>query len=157
MKRLFSGLLGVAIPCLLFALAVAGCSSFSGPGSASFASVIITNHTPTEIHDAAAKVFRADGYEAYETSPNKLLFEKEASRFTTMSREGLIATQNGARTMERVYSELISLGGGAYRLQCEVFMVSNAEESFMENEVRMTNIRSGPYQSLLDKVAKQLK
>src|SRR5262245_25130419 len=157
MRRIFSGLLCLAIPCWLFLLAVAGCSSFSGPGSASFASVTITNHTPTEIHDAAAKVFRADGYEAYETSPNKLLFEKEASRFTTFSREGLIATQGGARTMERVYTELVPLGGGAYRLQCEAFMVSNAEDAFMENEVRMTNIRSGPYQGLLEEVAKRLK
>src|SRR5688500_8194875 len=110
------------LSCLLLGFALSGCRSASGPGSASFASVTIENRTPKEIHDAAAKVFRADGYEAYELAPTRLLFEREASRMATISRDGLIAAQGGARTLERVRTELVHLGGTTYRLQCEAFM-----------------------------------
>ena len=36
-------------------------------------------------------------------------------------------------------------------------MVSGAGDAFMENESRLANFRSGPYQDLLDEVAKRLK
>ena len=75
----------------------------------------------------------------------------------SISRDGLVATQSGARTVERVKTELVDLGGGSYRLQCEAFMVSGAGDAFFENEVRKTNLRAGPYRSLLRKVAKELK
>jgi hypothetical protein len=119
--------------------------------------VVIEGKTPEQIHDAAARVFRKDGYEAYQISPVKMVFEREASRLATISRDGLVAAQSGARTLERVRSELVDLGGGSYRLQCEAFMVSGAGDSFFENEVRKTNLRSGPYRSLLNKVEKELK
>jgi hypothetical protein len=53
----FSALTG-----LLLVLASPGCGSLSGPGSASFASVTIKNHSAQEIADACSKVFGADGY-----------------------------------------------------------------------------------------------
>ena len=137
-------------------LVLVGCQSTSGPGSASFASVTINKHTPEEIHTATGAVFREDGYAGAQMSPSQMLFEKEASRLSTISRDGLIAAQGGARTIERVRTELVDLGGGTYRLQCQAFMVSGAGDSFFENEVRKTNVRSGPYRSLLNKVAKKL-
>jgi hypothetical protein len=36
-------------------------------------------------------------------------------------------------------------------------MVRNASDSFFEDESALLNIRSGPYQNLLDKVADRLK
>ena len=36
-------------------------------------------------------------------------------------------------------------------------MVRNAGDSFSEDQTRLTNFRSGPYQDLLDKVASRLK
>jgi hypothetical protein len=36
-------------------------------------------------------------------------------------------------------------------------MVRNAGDSFFEDESRLTNLRSRPYQNLLGKVAKRLK
>jgi hypothetical protein len=36
-------------------------------------------------------------------------------------------------------------------------MVRNANDSFFEDESRVTNIRRMPYQNLLDEVAKRLK
>jgi hypothetical protein len=157
MSSRFVAFLAKSFACFLLALALAGCKSASGPGSASFASVTIKNHTPAEIHAAAGEVFREDGYAGAQTAPDRMLFEKEASRLASLSRDGLVATQGGARTIERVRTELVDLGGGTYRLQCQAFMVSGAGDSFFENEVAKTHLRAGPYRSLMNKVAKKLK
>ncbi len=143
--------------CLALALMGMGCHSLSGPGSASFASVTIQKHSVEEIAAATAQVFGADGYQGGKSGQGQMVFQKEASRATTMSRDGLVAAQSGARTMNRVRVEIVPLADGAYRLQCQAYMVTGAGDSFFEDEVPLANIRSGPYQSLLNKVAKQLK
>jgi hypothetical protein len=149
---LFSG-----ITCLWFVLSGAGCGSLRGPASAGFASVTIENHSPEEIARATAKVFGADGYMNGPSRAGQLVFQKEASRATTFSQEGLYATQSGARTMNRVRVEIVPLSGGSsYRVQCQAYIVRDAG-ALLEDEVRLTNIRSAPYQSLLNKVKKQLK
>jgi hypothetical protein len=139
-------------------LAGVGCGSLGGPASASFASVTIQNRSLEEVVGATTKVFSADGYTGGVSGPGKMVFQKEASRATTMSREGLVATHYGARTLDRVRVEIDSLGGGtSYRLQCQAYVVRNAGDSMLEDEVRLTNLRGAPYQSLLNKVKKQLK
>lgn len=139
-------------------LAGVGCGSLGGPASASFASVTIQNRSLEEVVGATSKVFSADGYTGGMSGPGKMVFQKEASRATTMSREGLVATHYGARTLDRVRVEIDSLGGGtSYRLQCQAYVVRNAGDSMLEDEVRLTNLRGAPYQSLLNKVKKQLK
>jgi hypothetical protein len=150
-------LLYAAVTCVWLVLLGAGCSSVGGPASASFASVTIENHSAEEIAGTTAQVFGADGYTGGLRGPGKMVFEREASRATTLSREGLYATQQGARTVNRVKVEIVSLSGGsAYRLQCQAYVVRDAG-ALLEDEVRLTNLRSGPYQSLLNKVKKQLK
>ena len=52
---------------------------------------------------------------------------------------------------------MVDLGGGSYRLQGEAFIVTGAGDAVFEEEVRKSNLRSGPYQSLLNKVSKKLK
>jgi hypothetical protein len=142
---------------LFLVLALAGCRSLSGPGSASFASVNINHHSVEEIGAATAQVFREDGYAGGASGPLQMVFQKEASRLTTISRDGLVAAQAGARTLERVRTELVDLGGGSFRLQCQAYMVTGAGDSFFEDEVPLAHARSRPYQSLLKKVAKKLK
>jgi hypothetical protein len=146
-----------ALTCLGLALLAAGCQSASAPASASFASVTIQNHTPQEIATATAQVFNADGYRGVPSSVGQMVFEKEASRATTLSRDGLVATQQGASTINRVRVEIVPLSAGTCRLQCQAYMVSGGSDPFFQNEVRLTNVRSGPYRSLLKKVAEQLK
>jgi hypothetical protein len=57
----------------------------------------------------------------------------------------------------RVRAQLVDLGTGSSRLQCQAYMVRNASDSFFEDESALLNIRSVPYQSLLNKVAARLK
>jgi ABC-type sugar transport system ATPase subunit len=86
-----------------------------------------------------------------------MVFQKVASRATTWSREGLLATYSGAQTVNRVKVEIDSLSGGsAYRVQCQAYIVRDPG-ALLEDEVRLTNLRGAPYQSLLNKVKKQLK
>ena len=142
---------------LVLALAGTGCRSLSGPASASFASVTIPNRSVKEIAAATAQVFAADGYRGGLTGSGQMVFEKEASRATSISREGIVGTHYGAQTINRVRAEVVSQGGGTYRLQCKAFMVTGGSDPFFQDEVPLANIRSGPYQLLLNKVKGRLK
>ena len=148
----FSALTG-----LWLVLASPGCGSLSGPGSASFASVTIKNHSVQEIAAACSKVFGADGYRGGVSGPGQMVFEKETSRATSFSREGLVDTYYGAQTINRVRVEIVPLSDGSNRLQCKAFMVTGGSDPFFQNEVPLANLRSGPYKLLLHKVSKQLK
>ncbi len=141
---------------LLSALLVAGCG-MGKPAGASFASVIIPGKTPEEICKTTGSVFQEDGYKILALTPASMIFMKEATRGQSMAYSGVVNTSYGAVTMVRVKAELVDLGNGSQRLQCQASMVRNAGDSFFEDESRLTNLRSGPYQSLLNKVAKRLK
>lgn len=143
--------------CLTLLLAGAGCSSLSEPGSASFASVTLENHSAEEIVAATTQVFGADGYRGGPTGSGQMVFDKEASRGTSFAREGVVGGYYGAQTVNRVRVDLVPLAGGQYRLQCKAFMVTGGSDPFFQDEVPLANIRSGPYQSLLNEVRKQLK
>ena len=156
MKTLLS-LTGLVALSLVCGLLDTGCRSMNEPASASFASVTISNNSAAQIRDAAVAVFQEDGYRAFATGTGQLVFDKEGTRANTISRDGLAAAQAGARTIVRVRAEVVDLGKGACRIQCQAFMVSGAGDSFFEEEHRLANIRSGPYQKLLDKVADKLK
>lgn len=144
-----------ALAVALLALAGAGCGS-TKPASASFASVTIHGHPAEEIGKVTTQVFQEAGY-AGGTMGNQIVFQKEGSRMTNLAYEGVAGTHEGAQTLVRVKMDLVHLGSGAYRLQCQAYVVRGAGDSFFEQEQRLANVRSGPYQSLLNKVAKQLK
>ena len=138
----------------LLALGGAGCSST--PASASFASVTIHGHSPEEIGQATVQVFREAGYSGG-AGGRQMVFQREGSRGENIAYEGIANTHYGSQTAVRVKTELVDLGENSYRLQCQAYMVRGAGDSFMEEEQRLANIRSGPYQKLLNQVQKRLK
>ena len=144
---------------ILFAVSglLIGTGCRSGPASASFASVTIAGKTPEEICQTTGAVFREDGYKVALLTPDRMVFEKEASRAESIAYSGVVDTHYGAITLVRVRAELIDFGEGSYRLQCKAYMVRNAGDSFFADESPLVNVRSRPYQNLLDKVAKRLK
>ncbi len=149
-------LLFVTTISLLLVLAGLGCGTLGGPGSASFASVTIQNHTEQEIAAATAQVFAADGYGGGYLGSGQMVFEKEASRGTTLMREGIVGTQGGAQTMNRVRAQIVRLADKQYRLQCKAYMVTGGSDPFFQEEVPLANMRSLPYQSLLNQVKERL-
>lgn len=151
----FSSLAAISCLFLILLIAAAGCKSMDQPGSASFASVLISNHSLEEIQNTAMQVFHENGYAGRVIGPGQNLFEKEGTRANDIAYNGIVNTHYGARTVVRVRTELVDLGGGSYRLQCQAFMVRNAGDSFFEEQTRLTKLRSGRYQDLLNEVAKR--
>jgi len=148
--------LGLAALLCFGAALLAGCG-VGKSGSGSFASVKITGKTPEEICKATAAVFQEDGYQVRALTPSQMVFEKEGSRGQSLAYSGVVDTHYGATTVVRVRAQLVDLGAGSSRLQCQAYMVRNANDSFFQDESRLINARSVPYQSLLNKVAKRLK
>jgi hypothetical protein len=147
------GFLSLSLLCGLFST---GCSSLGKPASASFASVTISGKSAAEIRDATIAVFQEHGYRVFASSRG-LTFEKEGTKGNSIAYDGFVGSHYGAVTIIRVRAELVNLGNGTQRLQCQTYMVSGAGDSFFEEEHRLANFRSGPYQDLLDEVAKRLK
>lgn len=146
----------IGLVAILAALAGAGCGA-TKPSGASFASVTIKGHTPEEIARVTAQVFQEDGYIGGSMPGHPMVFQKEGSRMTDIAYGGVADSYYGEKTAIRVKVDLVSLGGDTHRLQCQAFVVRDAGQGFFEEEQKLANIRSGPYQSLLNKVVKQLK
>lgn len=139
----------------VLALFLTGCGA-TKPASASFASVTIRDHEPADIAKTAVAVFQDDGYKA-SSAGGQLIFEKEASKLTNVAYEGVVGSHYGAQTLVRVKVTLVDLGASAYRLQCQAYIVKDAGDSFFAEEQKLANVRSRPYQNLLDEVASRLK
>ena len=146
--------LALAIALLALVLTT-GCGG--GPSSASFASVEIAGKTQDEICKTTAAVFQEDGYQVSTLTPANMVFQKEGSRSQSLAYGGVVDTHYGAVTLVRVRAQLVDLGAGSYRLQAKAYMVRNANDSFFEDESAILNVRSRPYQKLLNKVEKRLK
>jgi len=153
-----SGWLTVTFGTLLAALLAfvgAGCGA-TKPSGASFASVTIKGHSKNDIARVTAQVFQEDGYRGGSMKGHPMVFQKEGSRMTDLAYGGVADTYYGAKTLVRVKVDIVTLGEDSHRLQCQAYVVKDAGDSFFEDEQKLANIRSGPYQSLLNKVAKQL-
>ncbi len=85
------------------------------------------------------------------------MFQKEASRGASLAYGGVVDTYYGSTTVVRVKAQVVDLGSGSYRLQCKAYMVRRADDSFFEDESPLLNVRSGPYQKLLNEVAQRLR
>ena len=131
---------------------VAGCGA-TKPASSSFASVIIKGHSVSEVRNAAGEVFQADGYTVM-VRGNEMKFEKEGSRMKQLAYEGLAG---GGPVNIRVLARIVPLSEGSIRLECNAYIVKSPGDPTFEEVIKLQNVRGGPYQDLLDKVAKKLK
>ena len=110
-----------------------------------------------QIRDATVQVFREGGYAAFDAGPGQMVFQKEGTKMNNIGQNGVVGSYYGAQTIIRVRAQIVDLGTGTFRLQCQAYMVRNAGDSFFEDEHPLVNARRGPYQRLLNKVAKRLK
>lgn len=149
-------LLWPGLTVLLIALAGAGCGSLGNTSPGSFASVTIYNHSIDEIKEMTIRAFKEKGYAPGAPASEMLVFERNASGLTTVARDGLVAADAGARTVDRVKVQWNDVDSGGWRVYCQAYLVSGAGDSFFEEEHRLGNMRSRPYQEILDDVLKRL-
>ena len=135
-------------------LGLIGCKSLDKPASASFASVRIQFRTPEQIREATIAVFKQDGYAPVPTPPPNLVFEKEGSRWDQIA-YGSSFVSDGTAWI-RVKASIVPLSEDTFRLQCNAFMVRSKGDKTLEEEVKLRDNHSKPYQALLDKVLGRL-
>jgi hypothetical protein len=135
-------------------LGLIGCKSLDKPNSASFASVRIQGRTPEQIRDTTFAVFKQDGYAVVPTPLPNMVFEKEGSRWNQIAYGSWVTDEP---VWIRVKASIVPLSGDASRLQSTAFIVKDKGDKVFEEEVRLRNNHSKPYQALLDKVLGQFK
>lgn len=141
---------------LLMAL-LAGCASWNKPVSDSFASVTITNTTVIDVQAVTMQVFHDSQYRltSIDTNHNRMVFEREGTYGQSLAYNGIYGTQNGQVILDRVKTKLTSLGGGDYIQGCQAYIVQDAH-SLTPREIKLSSLRSGPYQDMLDKIRLKL-
>jgi hypothetical protein len=128
-----------------------GCQSAGKPASASFASVEIRGRNAAQIQATTMAIFLEHGY-ACPPGGSGLVFEKEGTRTDQMAYGGWM---DEGKIKVRVRAEIVWLNAGTHRLQCKAWMVRSAG-SFFEEQTKLTNLSSGPFQKILKQVAKRL-
>lgn len=135
-----------------FCLGLAGCGA-TKPSSASFASVTIQNRSVVEIRNAVGEVFSAKGYRVLYNG-NEMMMQREGSRATQAAFGGLA---EDTEVDIRVRANIVELTPTTHRLDCKAYAVRDPGDPTFEEETRLSNLRSRPYQELLDQVAEKLK
>jgi hypothetical protein len=133
--------------------ALMGCKSLDKPDSASFASVRIQGHTAEQIKAATVVVFQQDEYTPVNIEGAHLVFEKEGSRWDRIAYGSWV---DDSAVWIRAKVSVVPLSDGVFRVQCLAFRVRHKGDAIFEEEVRLRNNRSKPFQALLDKVLGQL-
>ena len=138
---------------LLAAILAGGCVS-DKPASASFASVIISNHTPEQIRMATDTVFQQNGYQAMGEQNGALVYEREATEREQRQYAGIVGWHEGEKVNMRVRVKIEHKdpNSNAYWLTCKAYAVLNPGQGVFESVTALFDFQSGPYQKLLDKV-----
>ena len=89
--------------------------------------------------------------------PREMRFEREGSRGEKLARASMMSVNDGPSVVVRIKASIVHLGTDSERLQCEAFIITDAGNSFYEDEARISKRKRKPYQELLDQVALKLK
>ena len=136
----------------LVTLFAAGCSSTNKPASASFAGIIIVNHTAQQIRDATEIVFKQNGYRALGEQDNALVFEREATEREQREYAGFAGAHEGEKVNMRVRVKIEVNDPSSYWLTCKAYAICNPGQPVFETTTALFGFQSGPYQKLLDKI-----
>jgi hypothetical protein len=134
---------------LATALALSACKS-AAPGNA-LAAIEIHGNTPGQISAVATEVFREAGYAVRRSGPNSLVGEKKAGAWSDLS----YGNWTGNPVWVRLRTSISPVSERVFRLECKAWLVRDRGDT-TEEEIELSKFRSGPYQKLLEDVAKRL-
>jgi len=136
----------------LLLLGTVSCQSDKPAGRAPFAEVVLTGNTPGQIRNATVAVFADNGYKTRRSDPGEMVFEKEGSR---MNNFAYGSWMGDTPVWVRVKATVTPVGEMKCRLECRPYLVRDIG-SAAEQELSVSTLHRGPYQKLLDEVAKRL-
>lgn len=131
------------------ALVLAGGCQSTHPDA--FAAVLIQGNTPGQISAVAAGVFREGGYVVKRAGMNSLVCEKKGSTMNDIS----YGNWTGNPVWVRVRTSISPVSEGVFQLECKAWLLRDRGET-TEEEIKISSYRSGPYQKLLEEVARRL-
>ena len=142
-------LLGVCV-----VLAAAGChSTHTSTPSTRLASVIVKDRSMAQVESATEAVFQGHAYQAARPGSADLVFEKEGSSMNTL----MYGDWTPGKVWVRVKVYLRQLSApNEILLECDAFMVNNHGDVRFEEEFKLTKMRRGTYQDLLEEVKKRV-
>ena len=129
----------------------AGCRSAQKPAANRFAAVEIRGNTPGQIRDITVEVFREKGYTMTQAGLKSMVFGKESSKLSNIA----YGNWMDKPVWVRVNVSIVPAGEAAFRLECDARLLRNSGEP-VEEEIKMSRVRRGPYQKLLNEVASRL-
>ena len=144
-------ILPVAAAALLLVGAI-GCQSDKHAISGKFAAVLLSGNTPGQIRNAAVTVFLDNGYKVRQTDPNAMVFEKQGSRMNNFAYGNWVGD---TPIWVRVKSSVVPVGDMRCRLECTAYLVRDIAGA-SEEELPVNSLHKGPYQKMLEEVAKRL-
>ena len=150
-KSRFASAISLAVACLVLGLGAAGCSLTGKSGTGGSAMVELHGNTPGQIRDVTVQVFRENGYLVAATNPAAMMFQKTATGMDVIAYGSWLD-----KVWVRVEASIVSVpeAEAAFRLQCRVRLIR--DPGAMEEVVPHANIKSAPYQEILNEVAKRL-
>jgi hypothetical protein len=153
-SKIFTCVAGWTGLLLLAAILANGCASADKPASASFAGVVISNHSPEQIRLATDTVFSQNGYLASGEQGGALVYEREATGREQREYAGFVGAHEGEKVdiRVRVRIENRDPSSNSYWLTCKAYAVCNPGQPVFETTTALFGFQSGPYQKLLDKV-----
>ncbi len=137
---------------MLAAMFAGGCAS-NKPASASFASVVISDHTPQQIREATDTVFQQNGYQATGQQNGALVYLREATEREQRQYAGFVGWHEGEKVDIRVRVKIENRdpSSNSYWLTCKAYAVRDPGD-LSETVTALFDFQSGSYQKLLDKV-----
>jgi len=150
-RTLRPGLLHALSLCLLL-VALTACRS-TQPASASFASVLVTGSSPAQASEMIQQVFHEQGFITARASFSHIVLEKEGSGWNNFVYGNWT---DKSPTWIRVKADVVPISQTVLRLQCNAFMLRD-RLGLTEEEIKISNMRAGKYQKLLDEAARRLK
>jgi arylsulfatase A-like enzyme len=130
-----------------------GCASSGKGAPAEVAAVNIQDHTPKEIGQAAAEVFREHGYTVAHQDKTHLTFEKQGSKMNNLVYGDWMP---GSSVWLRVQASISPVNETTFHLQCDAHLISGKGET-TEETVKFAHVSTAPIQALLDEVARRLR
>jgi len=139
---------------LVTAFLTGGCASPNKPASASFAGVVISNHSPQEIRTATDAVFLQNDYRSLGEQDGALVYEREATGREVREYAGFVGAHEGEKVdiRVRVRIEPKDPATNSYWLTARAYAICNPGQGVFETTTALFNFQSGSYQKLLDKI-----